>query len=65
MKKPAKKNQVRIHKTLLLTIAAEIFKDLVDGNLSIHDFIEVAFDSQQEQAILYDIQGEIVANYLY
>ena len=65
MKKPSKKSQVRIEKSLLLSIAADIFRDLVDGNLSVNDFIEVAFDAHEEAAILYDDRGDAVTSYPY
>jgi len=65
MKRPAKKNQVRIDKSLLLSAAADIFKDIADGEITANDFAEVAFDSHEEATILYNDRNEIVTSYPY
>ena len=65
MKRPAKKNQVRIDKSLLLSAAADIFKDIADGEITTNDFAEIAFDSREEVTILYNDRNEIVTSYPY
>jgi len=65
MKRPTKEKQVRIDKSLLLSAAADILKDIADGEITANDFVEIAFDSHEEATILYNDKNEIVTSYPY